>query len=176
MCYVVFGRTTGFPAVFELRSLGPAVGGDGSAGFIGTGAAAGDHAGFSVSGAGDVNGDGVADAIIGAYGVDAGGPEQHRRSVRCVRTRCADALSDLSVANRRTLSQALRATDGWEYSLPRGSILPTLLSRWTAAADVRDERFYGHRRVCGRSGHPLPRRRTDSRASRRRHGTPSGAR
>jgi hypothetical protein len=33
-CYVVFGRTTGFPAAFELRSLLPDEGGDGSAGFV----------------------------------------------------------------------------------------------------------------------------------------------
>ena len=41
---------------------------DGSDGFRIDGAAFGDRSGFSVAGAGDVNGDGFADLIVGAYG------------------------------------------------------------------------------------------------------------
>ena len=68
--YVVFGRTNGFPASFELRSLLPAFGGDGTEGFVLKGNGAGDNSGVAVSGAGDVNGDGIDDLIIGASGVD----------------------------------------------------------------------------------------------------------
>ena len=68
--YVVFGRTTGFPAAFELTSLFPQAGGDGSSGFVLKGVDADDHSGVSVSGAGDVNGDGIDDLIIGASGAD----------------------------------------------------------------------------------------------------------
>jgi hypothetical protein len=71
--YVVFGRTTGFPAAFELRSLFPQAGGDGSAGFILKGIDAGDASGHSVSGAGDVNSDGIDDLVIGAQRADPNG-------------------------------------------------------------------------------------------------------
>ena len=72
--YVVFGRTTGFPAAFELTSLFPQAGGDGSSGFVLKGVDSTDFTGWSVSGAGDVNGDGLDDLIIGAYSAD---PNNH---------------------------------------------------------------------------------------------------
>ncbi|HEY4940495.1 MAG TPA: hypothetical protein VII56_03630 [Rhizomicrobium sp.] len=63
--YVVFGGPSGFPATVDLSTL------DGSHGFKISGAAAGDHAGSSVAAAGDLNGDGLADLIVGADGVDS---------------------------------------------------------------------------------------------------------
>jgi glycosylphosphatidylinositol phospholipase D len=69
--YVVFGSTQGFPAVFPLASLYPAGGDDGTPGFVLRGN--GNHpggSGRSVSAAGDVNGDGIDDVIIGAPFVD----------------------------------------------------------------------------------------------------------
>ena len=64
--YVVFGRTTGFPAEFALSSLLASEGGDGSEGFILRGVGDDAAAGISVSAAGDVNSDGIDDLIIGA--------------------------------------------------------------------------------------------------------------
>jgi Ca2+-binding RTX toxin-like protein len=58
--YVVFGAQSGFAASLDLSSL------NGTAGFRLVGAALGDNAGAAVSGAGDVNGDGFGDFIIGA--------------------------------------------------------------------------------------------------------------
>ncbi len=58
--YVVFGRDTGFTSTLELSSL------NGSNGFSISGVATDDQSGFSVSSAGDVNGDGIDDVIIGA--------------------------------------------------------------------------------------------------------------
>src|SRR5262245_61099901 len=69
--YVVFGSTQGFPAIVPLASLYPAGGGDGSRGVV-PGAPVGD-AGYCVSAAGDVNGDGIDDLIIGAHLADVGG-------------------------------------------------------------------------------------------------------
>ena len=65
--YVLFGRSTGFAATIQLSAL------DGTTGFRIEGAAAGDEAGSSVSGAGDVNGDGLDDLIVGARFADPGG-------------------------------------------------------------------------------------------------------
>jgi hypothetical protein len=62
--YVVFGRDTvvgpDFPAVVDLSTL------DGSSGFALNSARSGEESGWSVSGAGDVNADGIADLLIGA--------------------------------------------------------------------------------------------------------------
>jgi Ca2+-binding RTX toxin-like protein len=65
--YVVFGSQAGFPANFELSTL------NGTNGFALNGVAADDLTGFRVSGAGDVNGDGKDDLIIGANGADPNG-------------------------------------------------------------------------------------------------------
>ena len=79
---IAAGLTTGavataphalFPAVFPLASLLPGTGGDGSAGFVLNGIDAYDRSGRSVSAAGDVNGDGIGDLIIGAWSAAPGG-------------------------------------------------------------------------------------------------------
>ena len=55
--YVVFGTDQGFPATIDLAT---------DADLTIQGAAADDRSGYSVSGAGDVDGDGIDDLIIGA--------------------------------------------------------------------------------------------------------------
>ena len=60
--FVVFGKASGFGAQLSTDNL------NGSNGFQMTGIAADDHLGSSVSGAGDVNGDGFDDLIVGASG------------------------------------------------------------------------------------------------------------
>ena len=60
--YVVFGKADGFAASLELSSL------DGTNGFAINGIKFFDVSGYSVSGAGDVNGDGFDDLLIGAPG------------------------------------------------------------------------------------------------------------
>lgn len=65
--YVVFGSTGGFEPQLSLSSL------DGENGFRLDGVAAGDFASFAVDGAGDLNGDGTDDLIIGAPFADQSG-------------------------------------------------------------------------------------------------------
>src|SRR4028118_1314840 len=65
--YVVFGSNSGFGAGLNLWDL------NGINGFAINGIAAGDLSGFSVSSAGDVNGDGFDDLIIGAVFADPNG-------------------------------------------------------------------------------------------------------
>ncbi|MBC7987479.1 MAG: FG-GAP repeat protein, partial [Sphingomonadaceae bacterium] len=65
--YVVFGSGAGFASAIDLASL------DGSNGFRIDGIDAGDRSGFSVASAGDVNGDGFDDVIVGAYAADHSG-------------------------------------------------------------------------------------------------------
>ena len=65
--YVVFGSNSGFSAGLDLSAL------NGSNGFAINGIAASDNSGSSVSSAGDVNGDGFDDLIIGAPFADPNG-------------------------------------------------------------------------------------------------------
>src|SRR4028119_2228578 len=65
--YVVFGSNSGFGADLNLWDL------NGSNGFAINGIAVFDQSGSSVSSAGDVNGDGFDDLIIGAFLVDPNG-------------------------------------------------------------------------------------------------------
>ncbi len=69
--YVVFGKASGFDAVVNLASL------NGTNGFTINGAKAGHQLGYSATNAGDINGDGFGDILIGAaranfYGEDSG--------------------------------------------------------------------------------------------------------
>ncbi|ASM76015.1 uncharacterized protein VITFI_CDS0236 [Vitreoscilla filiformis] len=74
--YVVFGKTGG--SVVEVSSL---TAGTSTTGFVINGEAADDKSGFSVSAAGDVNGDGLADLIIGGHSTDATGADAGRSYV-----------------------------------------------------------------------------------------------
>ncbi len=69
--YVVFGKAHG--TAVELADIFAVQGLEGTGGFFIKGIDPNDNSGFSVSGAGDVNGDGVADVIVGAPGADPGG-------------------------------------------------------------------------------------------------------
>ncbi len=65
--YVIFGTTDDFSGSFDLATL------DGTNGFSVSGSATGQRAGYTSASAGDVNGDGIEDLIIGAVGAAPGG-------------------------------------------------------------------------------------------------------
>lgn len=73
--YVVFGAAAGRPRVTGLGSL------DGSNGIVINGESAGDNAGMAVGAAGDFNGDGFADLVIGAPYADSNGTDSGRSYV-----------------------------------------------------------------------------------------------
>ncbi|HYX14720.1 MAG TPA: integrin alpha, partial [Nostoc sp.] len=111
--YVVFGKSTGFDATLNLSDL------NGANGFTINGIAAGDGSGISVSSAGDVNDDGIADLIIGASGVDPNGSASGQSYVVFGKSTGFDAtlnLSDLNGANGFTIN-GIAANDTSGYSV-----------------------------------------------------------
>ena len=90
--YVVFGKAAGFAATFDLSTL------DGKTGFRLDGAAS-DFSGYSVASAGDVNGDGFADLIVGAVGADPGGDNEGASYVVFGQAGGFAATLDLSTLN-----------------------------------------------------------------------------
>ena len=76
--YVIFGSETGIPWDLDVNTLRSRAGGDGSAGVILQGTNINDRSGVAVDAAGDVNGDGYADIVIGASDADPNGTNSGR--------------------------------------------------------------------------------------------------
>ena len=91
--YVVFGKAAGFGANLDLSTL------DGANGFKLSGVAASDFSGYSVASAGDVNGDGFADVIVGAPLADPHGTNSGASYVVFGKAAGFGANLDLSTLN-----------------------------------------------------------------------------
>ena len=95
--YVVFGKSSGFGAALDLSTL------DGTTGFRLDGLDSGDYSGGAVSSAGDVNGDGFDDLLIGAYQGDPNGDRNAGESyVVFGKSSGFGAVLDLSTLNGAT--------------------------------------------------------------------------
>jgi hypothetical protein len=110
--YVIFGRTA--TAAVDLSAIA-----DGVGGFVINAESAGDNNGTSVSNAGDINGDGLADLIIGAHKNDTGGADTGRSYVVFGRT--AGSAIDLSAVAAGTggfaiNGQAAGDATGWSVA------------------------------------------------------------
>ncbi|PXW88259.1 FG-GAP repeat protein [Nitrosomonas sp. Nm84] len=93
--YVIFGKASGFTATLNLSSL------DGNNGFRLNGAAQFDESGYAVSSAGDVNGDGFDDVIVGARYADPNGENSGSSYVIFGKASGFSATLDLSSLNGR---------------------------------------------------------------------------
>ena len=99
-----------------------------SDGFVIIGDAAGDFAGTSVSSAGDINGDGVDDIIVGAYGPDYGGDYSGAAYVIFGK---AGGFADIDLA-------ALDPTDGFRID---GAIYDAYAAAVSSAGDINGDGF-----------------------------------
>ncbi|MGF1497394.1 MAG: cadherin-like domain-containing protein [Elainellaceae cyanobacterium] len=107
--YVVFGQAGGPPAKVELANL------DGTNGFIIQGPS-GSYAGTSVSSAGDINGDGIDDLIIGARGLENNdGTDAGGSYVILGRRNSFGASLDLTTLDG-TNGFVFRGTDRWDWT------------------------------------------------------------
>ncbi|MHC5777384.1 beta strand repeat-containing protein [Nostoc sp.] len=91
--YVVFGRKGGFDAQLNLSTL------NGTNGFAINGINALDNSASSISSAEDINGDGIADLIIGASGANPNGSDSGQSYVVFGRKGGFDAQLNLSTLN-----------------------------------------------------------------------------
>src|SRR5262245_56665977 len=104
--YVIFGQTGGLSNI-NLANLAP------SDGFRIIGAATEDNTGYSVSSAGDFNGDGFADIIVGAPNADPDG-RTNTGSAYVIFGK-ASGFGDIDLAS-------LSATDGFQIAGPAGQV------------------------------------------------------
>jgi hypothetical protein len=91
--FVVFGKTT--TSSIDLSAVA-----GGTGGFVINGQSQSDYSGFSVSSAGDVNGDGLSDLIVGAYGSTVGNAWGAGRSYVVFGKTSGTAINLSAVANQ----------------------------------------------------------------------------
>jgi len=118
--YVVFGQASGFSATMDLSSL------DGSNGFRLDGVTTYDISGFSVSTAGDVNGDGFDDLIVGADGADPNGFSSGSSYIIFGRSDFGSVLPEIvgtsgdDILTGTTAAEHFKAGDGDDSMIGRG--------------------------------------------------------
>ena len=104
--YLMFGSTVQVGGTFELSSA--------DASFVGE--AEDDYSGYSVSTAGDVDGDGLDDILIGAYRNDAGATQAGKTYLMFGSTVQVGGTFDLSVADATFMGEGASDYSGWSVS------------------------------------------------------------
>jgi Ca2+-binding RTX toxin-like protein len=137
--YVVFGKASGFAANIDLSTL------DGATGFKLIGVAEGDVTGRSVAPAGDVNGDGFDDLIVGAPWADPQGEESGASYVVYGKSTAFAANLDLAALDGVTgfrLSGPANSNSGW--TVTSGDVNGDSLTDLIIAAPraMQDSRVY----------------------------------
>jgi len=92
--YVVFGKRNIQPVALSNIEQGTS-----QAGFVINGSQASDNSGGAVSNAGDVNGDGLADVLVGAFGADPSGGNRAGRSYVVLGKRDTQPVALSSIEN-----------------------------------------------------------------------------
>ncbi|MCZ6592647.1 MAG: integrin alpha, partial [Alphaproteobacteria bacterium] len=123
--YVIFGKAGGF-ADIDVSALTPADG------FTIYGADAGDRSGYSVSSAGDVNGDGYEDVIVGAIGARGAGNLTFNSGEAYVVFGKASGIADIDLG-------ALSPADG--FTIRGADASDTLGRSVSSAGDVNGDGF-----------------------------------
>ena len=167
--YVIFGSGEGFAPSIDLAAL------DGSQGFRLVGIDSGDQSGIAVAGAGDVNGDGLDDLIVGARGADADGVYNAGESYVVFGSTQLGGPNDAPVAADDVLVAA--TFDRVDLALDHGAGRRSR-SRFRRPGDCRHRRRRGgagrqrHARL-GSAGDPRRRDRSPPRRAGRRAGASS---
>jgi len=127
--YVVFGKSGGFDASVNLSTL------NGSTGFRLAGGTADDNSGYSVAAAGDVNGDGLDDMIIGARYADPNS-QSLAGSAYVVFGKTSGFASSINLST-------LNGTTGFRLDVlvvsSGATADATLFEAWTATSDSRND-------------------------------------
>ena len=131
---MVFGGSgVGVGGEVELSAL------DGNDGFVLNGIDAGDFSGDSVSGAGDINGDGVDDVIIGASGADPNGNSRAGESYVVFGIGSAAQCNGLSVTVDLNINESPTAGDDVILGTPTADIINALGGNDTICGEGGDD-------------------------------------
>ncbi len=148
--YVVFGAAGGFPSAIELSTL------NGTNGFRLDGVDAGDFSGRSVSGAGDVNGDGFDDLFIGADLANSGAGESYvvfgGNFTGGVETQVGDGDANLLIADQGAATDVLIGGQGNDTLISDGGDDVLRGGEGDDVLAIPDTNFAGTRRVQGGNG------------------------